>query len=162
MRASAGAYSFLVFGVVLGFIWSGGCSEDNKSQAAPVQSASGTPLFCYVGAPSANSSVWSLSGGGGAGSEISTLMPAPRAGTIKNLFVTSTAAFPSGSVTIVLRKNNADSALLVVYGTADGTNLKSNTTDSVTVAEGDLLSLEFRETAGGSPSGILRASFLFE
>ena len=78
MRASAGAYSFLVFGIVLGFIWSGGCSDDHTSQAAPAQSASGAPLFCYVGAPSANSSVWSLNGGG-AGSENTTLMPAPRA-----------------------------------------------------------------------------------
>jgi hypothetical protein len=162
MRSTAGSTTLLVFGVVLGFIWSGGCSEDNKSQAAPpAQSASGAPLFCYVGSPSANSSVWSLNGGG-AGSENSTLMPAPRAGTLKNLHVVSTAAFPSGSVTIVVRKNSADTALLVVYGTADGTNVKSNTTDSVTVAQGDLISIEFRETAGGSPAGILRAGLVYE
>src|SRR5687768_8039892 len=101
MRSTAGAYTLMVFGIALGFVWSGGCSDDNDSNAAPTQSASGTPLFCYVGAPATGGSVWSLNGGG-AGSESTTLFPAPRAGTLRSLYVASTATFGSGSVTCVV------------------------------------------------------------
>src|SRR5690242_13195102 len=106
MRTHPAAVTLLVFGIALGFLWAGGCSDDNQSVAAPTpqSTSSGAVFVCYASAPSANSSLWSLNGGA-SGTENTSAAPIPRAGTLKNLFVAPTLAFGSGSVTVVVRKN---------------------------------------------------------
>ena len=91
-------------------------------------------------------------------------IPAPRSGTLANLFVIPDIVPATGSnVSITLRINGVDTALSVTQTEADGTGVKSNTIDIVNINNGDLRALVFTENAGigvGNPT--YRASFEFK
>lgn len=90
----------------------------------------------------------------------------PRAGTLKSLYVSPSAAPASGTVVAVTaRLNRADTPLAVTHAaSSSGSSTVTNTSDTVSAAAGDLLSLRFQETGGVSPGGSVRyrASLTFE
>lgn len=102
-------------------------------------------------------------GAGVFSSEGRALMAAPRSGTLANLFVVPNVAPASGSiVTVTVRVNGADTALSVTHTDADGTSAKGNTVDTVSVSQGDLISVKFTETGGVNTGTNYRASFEFQ
>ena len=162
MRRMIGTAVLLVCGVVFGMAWTAGCDRDNDAGAKTPQAP--TPaavLLGLVGTPGAGSSVWSIHGGG-SGSEEGGSFPMPRAGTLRNLHVKASAVQGAATITVVVRVNSADSVLQLDYGNADGTGVKANTAASVSVAQGDLVTVEFRNSTGTGGSGIMKASVLFE
>jgi hypothetical protein len=87
----------------------------------------------------------------------------PRGGTLSNLFLRPTDAPAVGaSVTAVVRVNGVDSTLAVTHTSVSGTTATSNTVDTVTVNQGDLVVVKFTETGGVVPGAVYRASFEFK
>lgn len=84
--------------------------------------------------------------------------PLPRAGTLKNFFVRTTAnAQPAGgTLVLTVRKNNAATALTVTVpaGGAVNTNF-SNTSATVSVSAGDVISISAANSAGGNSPVLL-------
>lgn len=86
-------------------------------------------------------------------------MRVPREGTIKNMYLVMRAnsIFPAtGTFTYTLRKNGVDTALAVTVG--DGQLEASNTTQTVTVAAGDKISV--KSAAGGVTGELLLDLFV--
>jgi hypothetical protein len=92
--------------------------------------------------------------GGVAGNvtESNRQIPMPTAGTLKNLYVRNTTVQPvTGTFVITLRKNGVSTAITVTFSNADGANVtKSDTTNSVSVVAGDLISLQCVNNAAGT------------
>ena len=81
---------------------------------------------------------------------------------MRNLHVKASAVQGAATITVVVRVNSADSVLQLDYGNADGTGVKANTAASVSVAQGDLVTVEFRNSTGTGGSGIMKASVLVD
>jgi hypothetical protein len=89
----------------------------------------------------------------------------PVAGTLKNLYIRNgTTQSGTGSIVFTLRKNGVDTAITVTFTNSDGaTATKSDTTNTVSVAAGDLICLKAVNNAPGSASGnIVSFSILLE
>lgn len=85
--------------------------------------------------------------------ETNVVLPAPVAGTFSNLFVYCTSA-SSGTVTMTLRVNQSDTSLSLSVGS---TGSASNTSDSVSVAQGDLLAMKV--VGGGNADSTSNGQF---
>ena len=85
--------------------------------------------------------------------EHTVLFPLPRAGTLKNMWVTPSVAIetPGATVEITVRINQADTPLSVSHTQAGGSANLSDTTTTVAVNAGDWISIRFEETAGLDP-----------
>ena len=87
----------------------------------------------------------------------------PRDGSLANLFVRPTASPAVGAVmTVTVRVSGADTALAAVHSSGDGPNATSNTVDTVTVNQGDVVAVKFTESGGVAPATVYRASFEFK
>jgi hypothetical protein len=82
--------------------------------------------------------------------ETNTQTPVPVTGTLKNFYARINSVTPSGgnaTITLTLRKNAVDTALTCVAtrtnGTGAGPASCSDTTHSVSVTAGDLISISF-------------------
>jgi hypothetical protein len=83
----------------------------------------------------------------------------PQTRTIKNAFAEITVAPGAGeSVTFTLRKNGADTVLVVVIADANLTGSDTDPTHAVAVAPGDTLSVRMDKSAGAAalaPGGVI-------
>jgi hypothetical protein len=89
----------------------------------------------------------------------------PIAGTLKNLVVkTSGTQTGTGTLVITIRKNQANTALTVTVASGDGASpLKQDTTNTVSVAVGDLIAIQCVNNSATSPSAsIISIAFLLE
>jgi len=89
----------------------------------------------------------------------------PIAGTLKNLVVkTSGTQTGTGTLVITIRKNQANTSLTVTVSSGDGASpLKQDTTNSVSVAVGDLIAIQCVNNSATSPSAsIISIAFLLE
>jgi len=86
----------------------------------------------------------------------------PHDGILKNLYVYPRNTTPDEwIVDICLTVNGIDTDLKLQYTYEDGTIIKENTVDTVSVTEGDLVSIHYNEKAGYS-APLLVASLLFD
>jgi hypothetical protein len=81
----------------------------------------------------------------------------PCAGTLKNFYVRNrTTQSTGGSLVFTVRKNGADTSITVTFVNADGALVtKSDTTNTVSVAAGDLITVKGVNGAGASASAII-------
>ena len=70
-------------------------------------------------------------------------MPCPRAGTMRNLYISLNSNTRTTAITVYVRKNQVNTVLLVVIPAQSGAGVFSDTADSFTVAVGDLISISF-------------------
>ena len=90
-------------------------------------------------------------------------MPAPRSGTLANLFVVPNVAPSDGCiVTVTLLVNGEETGLSVTHTHTDTTHAVGNTTESAHVNPGDLFAVQVRETGGVTSNANYRASFEFK
>jgi hypothetical protein len=98
-------------------------------------------------------------GGTGQATEANANIIMPRAGTLRNLRATASAAVGGGAtVTVAVRVNGASSALSLTLANADGTAVKSDTVDSVAVAVGDLVTFSVATDNAGAPAANIHAA----
>lgn len=88
-------------------------------------------------------------GGAGNNTEASIVMIVPTAGTISNLYINVSSSGASSSMPFTLRVNGSNSALVATVSAAS-TGVFSDTTHSVSVVAGDLVSV--RATVSGGDS----------
>lgn len=94
------------------------------------------------------------------GTETFVQVNVPRSGELANLFVHPTSSPAGGAiVAVTVRVNGADTLLTVTHASSDGTNTVSNTANTVTVNQGDLVAVKFTESGGVVPGAVYRASF---
>ena len=96
-------------------------------------------------------------------SEATGQIAAPRSGTLANLFVLPHLIPNPGSiVTVTVRVNGVDTDLSVTHTDADGTSAIGNTIDTVSVNQGETISVKFTESGGVNSDARYRASFEFK
>jgi hypothetical protein len=97
------------------------------------------------------------------GSEKECRIVAPTNGILRNLYtIQSSGVFQADSaIEVTVRVNGEDTPLFLTYTDTDVDLPKGNTSDSVNVNEGDIISLKFRSTGTNNP-GSLYVSFLFD
>jgi hypothetical protein len=94
------------------------------------------------------------------GTESFVQVNVPRSGELTNLFVHPTLSPAGGAiVSVTVRVNGLDTLLTVTHSSSDGTNTVSNTANTVTVNQGDLVAVKFTESGGVVPGVVYRASF---
>lgn len=99
---------------------------------------------------------WAISGSlGPSSTENFRNIIMPVAGTLRNLYIRNgSAQSATGSMTFTLRKNGADTAITITFTNADGgATTKSDTTNTVSVAVGDLICIKGVNAAPSSASG---------
>ena len=80
----------------------------------------------------------------------------PYAGTAKNLYIRTTGAQPSaGNLVFKVRKNGADTALTITVVADEAAGTKTDTTNTVTFAVGDLICLEGANGDGVDTSALI-------
>ena len=85
----------------------------------------------------------------------------PVAGTITNLRARALSGIGGGAtVTVTVRVNGADTALSFTYAAAQGTTLVADT-DSVVVAAGDLVTINFATDNAGAPADTMQGAIEF-
>lgn len=85
--------------------------------------------------------------GGSAASVSSRQIVMPTSGTLKNLYTYLSVAPGTGnSRTYTVNQNGSDTALAVTYSNSD-VNIKSDTSDTIAVSAGDLISLKVASTS---------------
>ena len=84
----------------------------------------------------------------------------PYSGTLKNLYIRIGATVSgSGNIVLTLMKNGVATAITITCTNADGNNYtKSDTTNTVSVVAGDLISI--RGVNAGSASGTIVSTTL--
>ena len=107
-----------------------------------------------------NSGIWGVQCNGGVAAVCQAVVP--HNGTLANLLVAPSQAPTAGAITKVsVNVNGVDTVLNITHTTADGASLKSNTVDSVSVSQGDQITVTFTET-GGVQSPVYMTSFEFK
>lgn len=87
----------------------------------------------------------------------------PRAGTLSQLSIVTAGANTNANLVATLRKNAADTALVVTVADGQAAGVYTDSTHTVTVAAGDKLSLKLAETGGVANSAALRGvSLLYD
>jgi hypothetical protein len=113
----------------------------------------------------AGTTYYPITGTATSAAEAGRVVVMPYAGTLKNLYVRIgvTAQPATGSMVFTLRKNGANTAITVTFTNADGTNAtKSDTTNSVTVAAGDTISIQAVNNATGTSGQFVSFSLILE
>lgn len=96
--------------------------------------------------------------GTGTATEANAQIVMPRAGTLRNLRANADVAVGGGAtVTVSVRVNGANTALLLTFDNADGTTAKTDT-DSVAVAAGDLVTFGVVTDNVGAPAANFQAA----
>ncbi len=77
----------------------------------------------------------------------------PKDGLIKNLIATPTRndVATGSTVTITILINNKPTALSVSFTNSDGFNIKSNTTSSISVKQGDFIAIQYKSKGSAAP-----------
>jgi hypothetical protein len=119
---------------------------------AKANSGSGTSFQTgsFAGATVALSSTvfGTLTGGTFSGTENARITIMPQACTISRMyFATATTQPASGSLVLTLRKNNADTALVITIAAGSVANFFNDTTNSVSFSTGQYASIKFQNNA---------------
>ena len=97
----------------------------------------------------------------GSGTENPRKLVMPIACTMSNFYAnTSTAQPASGAYTITIRKNNADTALIITIAAGSAAGNFSNTTNSATFVAGDGMTIKFTNNATLSAASVISLSCL--
>jgi hypothetical protein len=130
-----------------------GVTSDIQTQLnAKASSGSGTSFQTgsFGGATVALSSTvyGTLTGGTFSGTENARITIMPQACTISRMyFATATTQPASGSLVLTLRKNNADTALVITIAAGSVANFFNDTTNSVSFTAGQYASIKFQNNA---------------
>jgi hypothetical protein len=130
-----------------------GVTSDIQTQLnAKANSGSGTSFLTgtFAGATvGASATVYgTLTGGTLSGTENARITLIPQACTISRMyFVTATTQPASGSLVLTLRKNNADTALVITIAAGSVANFFNDTTNSVSFTAGQYASIKFQNNA---------------
>jgi hypothetical protein len=133
-----------------------GVTSDIQTQLnAKANSGSGTSFLTgtFAGATvGASATVFgTLTGGTLSGTENARITLIPQACTISRMyFVTATTQPASGSLVLTLRKNNADTALVITIAAGSVANFFNDTTNSVSFNAGQYASIKFQNNATGT------------
>jgi hypothetical protein len=131
---------------------------DNQADAAGTSSQA---LFSGLIASVQNASRFGAGtgvGGVGTATEANAQILIPKAGTLSGLAAAASAAVGGGAtVTVSVRINGVNTALLLTFANADGTTLKTDT-DSVAVAAGDLVTFGVVCDNAGAPAADFQAA----
>jgi hypothetical protein len=88
-------------------------------------------------------------------SEAARRLPMPTACTLNNFYFFMTSSQPaSGSLVLTIRKNSADTALVITVAAGSVSGVYSNTANSVTFVAGDLMAIRFNNNATASSGGL--------
>ena len=88
---------------------------------------------------------------------------APINGTIKNLTVRADKITNVGAVVeVIICVNKIETSLKLTLTSADTDLIKTNSFDSVSINQGDLMLIKIRETTGIDPGNVLYISYLFD
>jgi hypothetical protein len=91
----------------------------------------------------------------GALTEATRRLPMPTACTLSNFyFLMSTNQPASGSLVLTMRKNGADTSLIITVAAGSAAGTYSNTVNNATFVAGDLMSIRFNNNATGASGGI--------
>jgi len=130
-----------------------GVTSDIQTQLnAKANSGSGTSFLTgtFAGATvGASATVYgTLTGGTLSGTENARITLIPQACTISRMyFVTATTQPASGSLVLTLRKNNADTSLVITIAAGSVANFFNDTTNSVSFNAGQYASIKFQNNA---------------
>jgi hypothetical protein len=120
----------------------------------------------FSGSMSLNSNdEWYVNGGYATGDEYRSSIISPSNGSLKNLVIKQSNTLATGSVIeVTVLVNNTDTQLSLQLTSADGTNFKSDASNTVPVNQGDLISLHIQEIGGVAPGGdaFTCASYFFD
>ena len=122
---------------------------DGSIQTTADSERIGTVLHASI--PNINSNqTWYSMFGQAQASTNRTSFASPVAGTLSNLFIFPGENAPNVAaiVTATVIINDTDTALTLTHSGSDGLTVKGNTTDSVNINQGDLISVKFVETGG--------------
>jgi len=130
-----------------------GVTSDIQTQLnAKANSGSGTSFQTgtFAGATVGSSATvfGTLTGGTLSGTENARITLIPQACTISRMyFVTATTQPASGSLVLTLRKNNADTSLVITIAAGSVANFFNDTTNSVSFNAGQYASIKFQNNA---------------
>lgn len=92
--------------------------------------------------------------------EINRQVPMAKSGTISNFYVsTTTTQSGLGSLIITIRRNGINSSIIITINPNAPAGVYSNTTDSLSVNAGDLISISFQNAAGTTQISGFSAKF---
>lgn len=117
-------------------------------------------VFQFAAASGLTTSAVYLRPGMAAADSTEVFLTAPRAGKLSTLYLKATSAPVGGTVTVTVRKNGLDTSLLATIALLGTT--ASDTSNTVTVAAGDTISVKGLGNAGyGSGCANLTACFAY-
>lgn len=91
----------------------------------------------------------------GSGTEAPRRLPMPTACTLSNFYFLMSSNQPAtGSLVLTIRKNGADTALVITVAAGSVAGNYANTSNTATFAAGDLMAIRFNNNASGSSGGI--------
>jgi hypothetical protein len=91
----------------------------------------------------------------GSGTEATRRLPMPNACTLSNFyFLMSTNQPATGSLVLTIRKNSADTALVITVAAGSVAGTYSNTSNSATFVAGDLMAIKFTNNASTNSGSI--------
>ena len=91
----------------------------------------------------------------GSTTEANRRLPIPTACTLNNFYFNMITSQPaSGSLVLTIRKNGADTALVITVAAGSVSGVYSNTANSVTFVAGDLMAIRFNNNATASSGGL--------
>jgi hypothetical protein len=91
----------------------------------------------------------------GSTTEAPRRMPMPSACTLSNFYLlTATNQPATGSMVLTIRKNGADTALVLTIAAGSVAGTYSNTSNSATFAAGDLMAIRFNNNASAASAGL--------
>ena len=98
------------------------------------------------------------------GTESNRHFAVPVAGIVKNFYVRMNGTqSATGTLVITIRNNATSSSVTVTVSNADGASpTKSDNVNTLTVAAGDLLSIQFINNATAASAGVSSAAFIIE
>ena len=93
--------------------------------------------------------------------ELTRRLALPTACTLSNFYlVTSQVQSATGSLVLTIRKNGADTALVITLAAGSAAGTYSNTTNSATYAQGDIMAIRFNNNATVTSAGMASLSCL--
>jgi hypothetical protein len=91
----------------------------------------------------------------GSAAEATRRLPMPNACTLSNFYLlTSTNQSATGSLVLTIRKNGADTALVITVASGSVAGTYSNTINNATFVAGDLMAIRFNNNANAGSAGL--------
>lgn len=132
----------------------------NGLDSSKIASSSGAPAFWYLDADVASGGTQYFCFNSISATEADVQIPMPIAGTIGKLYLTTTTAQPaSGSSVFTLRKNGADTTVIVTIAANAAAGTYSDLAHSFNVVAGDLIDIKWVNNASATSTHVRRIIF---